>query len=289
MHQHQIVISLKPEQFQQVQNLARAAGAHTVGAFIRGQLLSSLGLSSQDEGPEAMMGPDWQSITGQIRRLHRELQVFISESGNPYEYADIANVPFIVAPEDLLGGDDVPVLAQYNPDFVGEVPTGLPPPHLNSVTQQAAPTFDATSDKMEQLAEKAFAISPRLGALEQARDPLEDLLDASLLNPPQDDEEEQAENVAESGEEAFAKEYDETQAYDEEEISQETYVDEVENLQSETLQDSGEEDEAPAKPDQQSQRTTSDTTSSEPETDLSNRPPQPPPFSGGPPPRKRST
>ncbi|MBC7999802.1 MAG: hypothetical protein IAF58_17745, partial [Leptolyngbya sp.] len=48
VREHQIVISLKAEQFQEVQKLARAAGSQSVGAFVREHLLSFLGIEQAD-------------------------------------------------------------------------------------------------------------------------------------------------------------------------------------------------------------------------------------------------
>lgn len=87
MREHQIVISLKPEQFQEVQKQARAAGAQSVGAFVRQNLLSFLGLEesvnagkASQMAPSVQADPDWRFIAGELRRLHRELKVLSSEA-----------------------------------------------------------------------------------------------------------------------------------------------------------------------------------------------------------------
>ncbi|MBX9950809.1 MAG: hypothetical protein K2Y39_16685 [Candidatus Obscuribacterales bacterium] len=87
MREHQIVISLKPEQFQEVQKQARAAGAQSVGAFVRQNLLIFLGLEeaensrkSSQMAPSVQADPDWRFIAGELRRLHRELKVLSSEA-----------------------------------------------------------------------------------------------------------------------------------------------------------------------------------------------------------------
>ncbi len=87
MREHQIVISLKPEQFQEVQKQARAAGAQSVGAFVRQNLLYFLGLEEADNAKKGSQiaaavqaDPDWRFIAGELRRLHRELKVLASEA-----------------------------------------------------------------------------------------------------------------------------------------------------------------------------------------------------------------
>lgn len=87
MREHQIVISLKPEQFQEVQKQARAAGAQSVGAFVRQNLLHFLGLEEADSAKKGSQiatavqaDPDWRLIAGELRRLHRELKVLASEA-----------------------------------------------------------------------------------------------------------------------------------------------------------------------------------------------------------------
>ncbi len=87
MREHQIVISLKPEQFQEVQKQARAAGAQSVGAFVRQNLLHFLGLEEAESpkkgsqiAPAVLADPDWKFIAGELRRLHHELKVLASEA-----------------------------------------------------------------------------------------------------------------------------------------------------------------------------------------------------------------
>jgi len=87
VREHQIVISLKPEQFQEMQKQARAAGAQSVGAFVRQNLLIFLGLEETDNtrkgnhnAPAVQADPDWTFIAGELRRLHRELKVLSSEA-----------------------------------------------------------------------------------------------------------------------------------------------------------------------------------------------------------------
>ena len=119
-------------------------------------------------------------------------------------------------------------------------------------------------DELEELAERAFSISPRLGHLEEPRkpfpDPLQDLLEEALLGGVEDGEEGVVpdEPVTETAEVFESNE-------DEPVLESDSQEFESEELEAETGTSSDDEDAAP--PD----------------------PPQiPPPFSGGPPPRKRS-
>jgi hypothetical protein len=47
MREHQIVITLKPEQFAAVQKLAKASGAKSMGIFVRKELLGALGIDAK--------------------------------------------------------------------------------------------------------------------------------------------------------------------------------------------------------------------------------------------------
>jgi hypothetical protein len=196
MREHQIVISLKPEHFQQVQRMARAEGSKAVSVFVRQRLLSALGLDGQEHASETTSGPDWQHISGQLRRLHRELQVFIAESLTTSQLADGPEPPMFIVPEENFITQGAPILVEYNPahQLYLEQKQALalqqqqpqeqtPPPPSQSVSAAKEDVFD----EMEQLADRAFAISPRLGAIQgvpvqtNKYDPLADLLEEKLV------------------------------------------------------------------------------------------------------------
>lgn len=191
MREHQIVISLKSEDFQQVQKMARAAGAKSVGAYIRQRLMSALELKNSDAGSEDPAGPNWQIISGQIRRLHRELQVFIAESNANEDYTDDDDFD----DEDNFEDESVPAYA------------GLEVETVEKPAPERKDPFDPATDSLEQLADKAFAISPRLGSLESGTpigspikklgDPLSDLLEDKLLIPQSLDADEDDEDLEE--------------------------------------------------------------------------------------------
>ncbi|MGH9552239.1 MAG: hypothetical protein ACRD3W_22830, partial [Terriglobales bacterium] len=126
MREHQIVVSLKPEHFQQVQRMARAAGSKSVGVYVRQKLLSSLGLEGQEEREDRSSGPDWQRISGQLRRLHRELQVFIAESLTSGDFGNLPPEQMFHIPQENFLTQGAPVMPELNwpynqrrPDYTG--------------------------------------------------------------------------------------------------------------------------------------------------------------------------
>lgn len=194
MREHQIVITLKPEQFLEVQRLSRAAGAKSMGIFVRQKLLAALGIENTALPPaHAAAGPDMQLIAGELKRLHAELKTFVAESLSQAYVTEQPEAPY----QAVAGEQGLP--AQYDEEQAA--PPADAPHAFPSVAECSAEeprVFAEAQDKLEQFARRAFAISPRLGAIEvpgelarqpadQAsprRDPLEDLLeDASEAAP----------------------------------------------------------------------------------------------------------
>lgn len=256
MREHQIVISLKADQFEEVQRLARAAGVRSVSAFVRQRLLTMLGVNAGGlkVQPESAQETDLTQISEELQRMQRELQVFIAESlsqgsywgAEPLdlsmtlpdvqdEWGDLTPEPEEDDDEPIRGaipdspwsrltqswstqvpgavqptGDLAQSLIepdQFNPT---EPPQPEPPPaevpidifapeKSQRVIQSAKPEFwrsnsqppesltkllegfGESKDELENLAERAFAISPRLGAMDAnyrlpSQDPLADLL-----------------------------------------------------------------------------------------------------------------
>jgi len=312
MREHQIVISLKSEHFQQVQRMARAAGAKSVGLFIRQRLLSALGLDGHDSAAETERGPDWQRISGQLRRLHRELQVFIAES-IATDVNQTLEQPLRMPEENFLT-DGAPVMPGYNYEYqeaMRNQAAAFPPaaPTPPAPTNKSAASFDSKSDDMEKLADRAFAISPRLGALEQIntrakelQDPLQDLLGQSLDVAAQSDDDEddiEEQELDETLEAAPAEDDQETAAADlltaaqtaGRQANYEEDLDAAEDLTDPNQQSPSSDDES-TEIDQRSSATNdeidteADERSQTEPRDMGN-PPAPPPISGGPPPRKR--
>ncbi|HEY9774759.1 MAG TPA: hypothetical protein V6C81_13440 [Planktothrix sp.] len=315
MREHQIVISLKPEHFQQVQRLARADGSKSVSVFVRQRLLSSLGLDGQEAVTDTTSAPDWQHIAGQLRRLHRELQVFIAESMANNQLADEAEPPKFIVPEENFVSKGGPILVEYNPAHQRYVEQrqalNLQQPTNTgaAATPTKVPPLDVSSDEMEQLADRAFAISPRLGAIESAPvapakyDPLQDLLEEKLVRKAEEheqgdeevDDQLESEEVDESSEEIDAELQEEilaNAAADEEDATvARAAADELSGTAYGAASDSAQiaDEENDCTDDDESDEATAhinDTDDEESDPGQTPPPPQPPPISGGPPPRK---
>lgn len=115
MREHQIVINLKPEQFEEVQRMASAAGSKSVSVFVRQKLISLLGLMSQggsaDDGADE---PDLRQLTGELRRLHRELQIFVADSlsNSDYTMATMEAAPFPTAVQENFLAEGAPLMPE---------------------------------------------------------------------------------------------------------------------------------------------------------------------------------
>ena len=86
MREHQIVITLKPNQFARIQQMSKDAGAKSMGIFVRKTLLAALemdGVKSKLGAPETKE-PAKQSgnsvILADLQRLRGELRDLINES-----------------------------------------------------------------------------------------------------------------------------------------------------------------------------------------------------------------
>lgn len=154
MREHQIVITLKPEQFLAIQKLARGANAKSMGAFVRQQLLAALGLEgSAQSAKNELADRDLEPVVTELRRLHGELKGFVAESLSLY----VVNEPVAEMPEQAV----------VNPYIDDQY----------QITKE--PSVEPIDDQLEQVADRMFAISPRLGAIEPEepfRDPLAELL-----------------------------------------------------------------------------------------------------------------
>lgn len=222
MREHQIIITLKPDQFLQVQRLARMAGAKSMGMFVRQRLLAALGIEGEIER-EGRGRVDLQPAVSELKRLHLELRGFVAESLAMYLDTDVSDTT-------AVGGDPDPMFAARSPN--NEQPPA--PGYVESLTFEEseqvesedfeevdAAAVDSTpepeserppelaaepvirDDELEKLADRTFAISPRLGAIEPAspapifrpiaptttgaslRDPLGELLEGADLPEPE--------------------------------------------------------------------------------------------------------
>ncbi len=204
MREHQIVITLKPEHFLEIQRLARAAGARSMGTFVRQRLVRALGIDGSNKNMEGERGPAGTSeerarverLASDLNRIHGELKSFVAETlSQSYRTEAGDRCPAdsrqpqaaFRASEDFARQDG----DRGKAEAVDEVAA--------SRTDDPRALFEQAKNELEQLAQSAFAISPRLGALEspverkdvgadelsgellaEETDPLEDLLDTSL-------------------------------------------------------------------------------------------------------------
>lgn len=135
MREHQIVITLKPDQFLEVQRLARSAKAKSMGIFVRQKLLAALGIEGTLETTTmTRRAPELDNAVADLRRVHRELKEFVAESLSRFG--------------DSTGEPEGEIKAQR--------PENTPP---------------EPGDEIEDMARSTFAISPRLGVIEPWRRP----------------------------------------------------------------------------------------------------------------------
>jgi hypothetical protein len=260
MREHQIIINLKPEHYQELERLSRASGARSVSIFVKERILASLGIGGAGAAGSLAGNANLAAVTADIRRLHRDLQVFVSESlsGKDFGYSDGEQSPLqgalgkdeqfvgalgsdILDPSELApaeqnaqttgsngesasheselsdaasaastavpqsvlgaasltrgagkpGGLSIGPAASSFPvsNFYGEKGAGSQPnihfpiPASQNGAAANQPRDATVPDDLEELAERAFAISPRLGAIEEIdddkpmfSDPLDELL-----------------------------------------------------------------------------------------------------------------
>lgn len=157
MREHQIVITLKPEQFLEVQRLARAANAKSMGMFVRQKLLAALGIEGSlapAAGGDSSLSPQAvNQILTELHRLHGELRGFVAESVAHYSIEPLAERP---AAQSGVSG---------------------------SGSDSAAGNAGVIADDFEELAGRTFAISPRLGPIESPQvvsDPAPEIAEAPL-------------------------------------------------------------------------------------------------------------
>lgn len=108
MREHQIIINLKPEHYQELERLSRVSGARSVSIFVKERILASLGISNSAGAPSLSGGQNVASVTADIRRLHRDLQVFVAESlsGRDFGYVSEDVGAAIEAPGGSNAGND---------------------------------------------------------------------------------------------------------------------------------------------------------------------------------------
>lgn len=104
MREHQIIINLKPEHYQELERLSRASGARSVSVFVKERMLASLGIGGSSSSMTVPGTLNVASVTADIRRLHRDLQVFVAES---LSGKDFGYTPASVEGEPLTPGAEL--------------------------------------------------------------------------------------------------------------------------------------------------------------------------------------
>lgn len=223
MREHQIAISLKPQQFELLQKLARERGFKSVTAYVKQKIVElALGVDSdlpapgqgdlQYGGGTGGLSAEQHALLGDLSRIHSELRAFAGQSFQDEFAAGVSaaeasataafdqpppgqNASSPVGPIELGGTAAVqsgPAKAAGQPSSAdGEAVSSqvLPSNNLGgfgfrlggfagggaaSRFQQPLDNADRLSgyreimDDLEELADRAFAISPRLGALDEA-------------------------------------------------------------------------------------------------------------------------
>jgi hypothetical protein len=144
MREHQIIINLKPEHYQELERLSRAAGARSVSVFVKERMLASLGIGGAASAANAPGSLNLAAVTSDIRRLHRDLQVFVAESlsGKDFGYAVDANEQQALTPGAELARAVADVDSTFSSTHALQAPTErtqVPDEPVVSVDQLAPP------------------------------------------------------------------------------------------------------------------------------------------------------
>jgi len=165
MREHQIIITLKPDQFLLVQKLAREAGAKSMGLFVRQQLLIALGMEAGASAPQSQAvmagsaGPDLEPIKNELKVLHAQLREIVAESLTSYS-DDLASAEPEPAADFAEGLPSAAIKFAMEDTAYGGASDNLS--DLGSINESFENGFEE-GDELEQIAKKTFAISPRLG------------------------------------------------------------------------------------------------------------------------------
>ena len=95
MREHQIVVNLKAQQFEQLQKLARERGFKSVSAYVKQKVLE-LAMGIDSEGGSYGQPTDEQvslaaaPVLGDLDRIHNELKSCLDELSGPTELPNSA-------------------------------------------------------------------------------------------------------------------------------------------------------------------------------------------------------
>jgi hypothetical protein len=90
MREHQIVVNLKAQQFEQLQKLARERGFKSVSAYVKQKVLElAMGIDSEGGSYGQAIGEQLSlaaaPVLGDLERIHNELKSFLDELSGPTE------------------------------------------------------------------------------------------------------------------------------------------------------------------------------------------------------------
>ena len=186
MREHQIVITLKPEQFLQVQKLAKNAGAKSMGMFVRQKLLVALGIDAATAAAAASAPgahPDIEPLVGELKKLHTELREFVQESLAMYSDGLLNGSlgTSVMEPASMQVVDPAPMQQAVESSPINEVDPSTPQQFDSSVGHQATQEAPAKPELSQQ-----DSAAPRLPKA---------FLEAKLIAPPPVGELEEYESV----------------------------------------------------------------------------------------------
>jgi hypothetical protein len=169
MPDDKIHIELQAEELELLRKQATAAGVDNLSDFARQRLVTLL-LSLEQSGlPDvtpASTKEAFEKVRAELKRLHGEIQDFVAETA-------AASSP---EPETILPAEtsepETPIVAPFTPPFPFARPFGIPGLGLGGSAGRGfplglprqRPAFgpNKPSDELEEMAGKAFSISPRL-------------------------------------------------------------------------------------------------------------------------------
>lgn len=134
MREHQIVVNLKAQQFEQLQKLARERGFKSVTAYVKQKVLElAMGLADDASGRPSSPSMSQAELVamasspaiGDLERIHSELKSFLDELSGPTE---LPSVPSSASSSFAGGGN-----------FVGGFEVGLPDDDFGWSSAKAEP------------------------------------------------------------------------------------------------------------------------------------------------------
>ncbi|MBS1995783.1 MAG: hypothetical protein JSS86_05710 [Cyanobacteria bacterium SZAS LIN-2] len=219
MREHQIAISLKPQQFELLQKLARERGFKSVTAYIKQKIVElALGADGNGAGEAGGANPGFSSLGGEnqhllveLTRIHQELRAFVEGDRPEDKKASMAGANYAGAfdlppPGQFYGAgagvDMSPDGPRSSNNSAASASSASASASAEGVSSQVLPSsnlggfgfrlggfatggagtrfqppvenkdrlsgYREIMDDLEELADRAFAISPRLGALDES-------------------------------------------------------------------------------------------------------------------------